>query len=63
MRRLLTQLHPKGATGVYIPDDNESEPQCTWAWDKETGEVRDITEVASIVVDYVPSYGKLDETR
>jgi len=41
MKREISEETRKGAYGRYVPEGEESQPQCMWCWDKKSREVRD----------------------
>lgn len=52
MKRVVIQETGTHLMGKYQPEPNEQEPKCTWAWNKQTGEVHDLTDTASVCVGY-----------
>ena len=42
-------------SGVYVAEGNEQQPQCTWCFDHNTGEIRDLVDTASVVIGYANS--------
>ena len=40
-------------SGYYQPNkQNEQKPQCTWAFNHNSGEIKDLTETTSVVIGY-----------
>ena len=52
MKAEIRNESPNQISGVYIPEEGEQAPQCTWAFSRETGEIYDLTETAVVVVGY-----------
>lgn len=52
MKREAVRIGEEWATGIYIPEEGEEQPQCTWSWDMRTCAIKDHTVSASVYVGY-----------
>ncbi|MCJ7805709.1 hypothetical protein MUP46_03655 [Patescibacteria group bacterium] len=46
-------------TGIYVNEDGNVNPNCTWVWDCKTGEICDVTGTARVVVGYAKNRREL----